>query len=328
MVRILKTPPEFKFTYHMVGIFLFTWSAASTVPPRKAFATTQYFKAAAKFEAAAKSLSLHDAKFEVRERLSHDHIKNVPADFSYESSTHAFYQDATAGHIGRYCVIRKSLDPEYHGRYSEDRQRLQDELLDDVLGSVRGRQANPWIIFTAGAMGSGKSRTFEWMAEQGIVPLQQMQILDPDMFKASLPEWRGLLDLDPLQAGFRTRKESGFLLEIAQESALRDRKHIWVDGSLRDGEWYRSEFERIRQEYPAYKIAIVHVVASRAVVLQRVQDRAAVTGRHVPISEIDDSLKRVPRSVGLLAPLVEYAHGHTHPNASLPEPPLPKHPAH
>ena len=34
--------------------------------------------------------------------------------------------------------------------------------------------------------------------------------------------------------------------------------------------------------------------------------RAAVTGRHVPDAEIDDSIARVPRSVKSLAPFVQF----------------------
>ena len=85
-----------------------------------------------------------------------------------------------------------------------------------------------------------------------------------------MPEWRGYLERDPLTAGAQTRRESGYLLEIAQEYALRDRRHVWVDGSLRDGAWYEQEFRRLLRDHPQYKIAIVHVVARRETVLLRV----------------------------------------------------------
>ena len=50
----------------------------------------------------------------------------------------------------------------------------------------------------------------------------------------------------------------------------------------------------------------MHVVASRRVVLQRVSERAQITGRHVPLAELEDSLERVPRSVNALAPLADF----------------------
>jgi len=41
---------------------------------------------------------------------------------------------------------------------------------------------------------------------------------------------------DPYTAGVMTRRETGLLVEIVTEAALRAGKNIWVDGSLRDGE--------------------------------------------------------------------------------------------
>jgi len=43
---------------------------------------------------------------------------------------------------------------------------------------------------------------------------------------------------DSFKAGMCTRRESGYLVEIAQAAAMAQRKHVWVDGSLRDGVWY------------------------------------------------------------------------------------------
>ena len=46
---------------------------------------------------------------------------------------------------------------------------------------------------------------------------------------------------------------------------MAERKHVWVDGSLRDGAWYTHVFKRIKREHPQYSIAIFHVTASRQV---------------------------------------------------------------
>lgn len=67
---------------------------------------------------------------------------------------------------------------------------------------------------------------------------------------------------------------------------MRQLKHVWIDGSLRDGEWYLRAFREIRQRHPQYKIAIIHVQAREDVVLQRVAQRAEQTGRHVPKAEV------------------------------------------
>ena len=84
---------------------------------------------------------------------------------------------------------------------------------------------------------------------------------------------------------------------------------MWVDGSLRDGEWYQQVFARIRARHPAYRIAILYVAADRDTVYRRIAARAEETGRHVPRAEVDDSLARVPKSVERLAAQVEFLAG-------------------
>jgi hypothetical protein len=144
------------------------------------------------------------------------------------------------------------------------------------------------------------------MAQRDIFPLADIVQIDSDLFKTAFPEWPSYVSLDPLSAGLQTRHESGYLVEIAQEAALREGKHIWVDGSLRDCEWYRGVFRQIRHDHPEYQIAILYVTADEAQVTARVLRRADATGRHVPEAEIRDSLERVPRSVAALAPCAHF----------------------
>ena len=69
---------------------------------------------------------------------------------------------------------------------------------------------------------------------------------------------------DARTAGAHTRKESGYLVEVAQEAALRQSRHIWVDGSLRDAAWYESVFNDLRRRHPSYQIAILCARAVRS----------------------------------------------------------------
>lgn len=52
---------------------------------------------------------------------------------------------------------------------------------------------------------------------------------------------------------------------------MRAFKHVWIDGSLRDGAWYLQHFADLKQRHPAYRIAIIHVVASEDEILERVR---------------------------------------------------------
>lgn len=154
--------------------------------------------------------------------------------------------------------------------------------------------------------GAGKSHTIRWMAQRDIFPLADIVHIDSDLFKTAFPEWPGYVARDPLSAGLHARQESGYLVEIAQEAALRHGKHVWVDGSLRDCEWYKTVFAHVRRAHPRYQIAILYVTANEEQVAARVRRRAELTGRHVPEAELRDSLLRVPRSVAALAPCAHF----------------------
>ena len=228
----------------------------------------------------------------------------VPENYDYSTHTSSNYGGG-AENVGRFRDVRNGLDTAYHGTYTEARQLLQDKMIESVVAFGEA-QRHPWLIYTAGAMGAGKSRTIGWMSEQGYFPLSQIVHLDPDMFKTHFPEWQGYLSSAMCEAGSRTRRESGYLVEIAQQAAMAARKHVWVDGSLRDGEWYASELQRVREAHPGYRLAIVYVKADDDVVLERVRRRAEMTGRAVPEAEVRDSLARVPKSVEVLCPLVDF----------------------
>lgn len=67
---------------------------------------------------------------------------------------------------GPFAHIRATLDYSYHKNYTHERQKLQDsiirEFLDEAIitdknGEVCTTPTEPWIVFTAGAMGAGMS---------------------------------------------------------------------------------------------------------------------------------------------------------------------------
>lgn len=55
------------------------------------------------------------------------------------------------------------------------------------------------------------------MSEKGYFPLPDIVTVDPDLFKTAFPEWAEYVRRCPDTAGSLTRRESGYLVEIAQE---------------------------------------------------------------------------------------------------------------
>jgi hypothetical protein len=117
---------------------------------------------------------------------------------------------------GKYSYIRKTLDYGYHCNYTFERQKLQDAIISDMLddafifdedGNVGSVPKEPWIVFTAGAMGAGKSHTMNILVERGRFPLTAFVLVDPDEIRRILPEYHVYINENPELAGELTKKE-------------------------------------------------------------------------------------------------------------------------
>ena len=90
----------------------------------------------------------------------------------------------------QYCDARGALDYAYHKRPILARQHLQNTILRKVLLNDKAlprEGAAPWIVFTAGAMGVGKSHALLSLHAEGLFPLDTFQAIDPDKLKGELP---------------------------------------------------------------------------------------------------------------------------------------------
>ena len=198
--------------------------------------------------------------------------------FSVLMSTEDNHKADKCEFFGPYSHIRETLDYEYHAPYTRERQSLQDAIVTDMLsaavikdqnGDVCSTPTEPWIVFTAGAMGAGKSYTMNKLVEKGHFPLLAFVTVDPDEIRRHLPEFHLYVKESPELAGELTRKEAGCIAEILTLAGLQAGKNVLVDGSLRDSEWYKEYFERLRRDFSNLRIAIIHVTAPRDAVFQR-----------------------------------------------------------
>lgn len=210
-------------------------------------------------------------------------------------------------HNGPYYRSREVLDYTWHVHYPVERQLLQDEIIHDVLSTGRGCTcARPWIVFTAGAMGCGKSYAMRNLYHRRLFPLDRFVLVDPDRLKRQLPEMSGYMREHPHMAATLTHKESGYIAEIVQREAMLRHRNVLVDGSLRNVAWYTGYFQRIRRDFPSYRIAIILVTAPPDRVIARAARRAAVTGRVVPPEVLQETMEQVPQSFTALAPLANF----------------------
>jgi hypothetical protein len=154
--------------------------------------------------------------------------------------------------------------------------------------------------------GAGKSHTMKQLSARSLFPLEAYVVVDPDEIRSHFPEYHLYAQSNPRRAGELTHREAGYVTEIVTAAALRNGHNVLVDGSLRDYEWYREYFARLRAEYGALRIAILHIIAPREAVFERAAHRARRTGRVVPLETLESSLEQVPISVKKLAPLADF----------------------
>jgi hypothetical protein len=215
----------------------------------------------------------------------------------------------------RFRAARLQLDYKWHGVYSLARQEVQDDLIERLL-TQGARSTRPWLVFTAGAMGAGKShvlsdlatgeRYFEISHGSPLFPLHAFIHCDPDVIKSMLPEASALAEFDRMTAAAKLHSESVTVSEILNRVALMQSRNIVVDSSLRDSVWYSAFIKSIRESFPTYRIAILMVTAPSHLVLQRAERRAQITGRLIPRQVLEATLEAVPESYRLLSPLVDY----------------------
>lgn len=235
--------------------------------------------------------------------------------YNWTLSTQENYRAEDDRDYGKYAAIRRNIDKKFHGFYTRSRQLFQDSIIDAMLyhhydhhstGNNRHRSSQPWIVFTAGAMGAGKSHTIRVLEARGRFPLYSFVTVDPDVIRHQLPEYPEYAARCPETAGELTRNECGMIAEILTRAALLNGQNVLVDGSLRNATWYRSHFEELRQLQPRVRIAILHVQAPREAIFERALRRAQETGRVVPRDLLERTMAQVPQSVQVLKSCVEY----------------------
>ena len=98
--------------------------------------------------------------------------------------------------------------------------RLDSIALIDVNGDVCTTPTEPFIVFTAGAMGAGKGHVISDLVNDGRFPLLAFVTVDPDEIRRKFPEFILYAEQVPERAGELTQKEAGFVAELMTLAAL------------------------------------------------------------------------------------------------------------
>jgi hypothetical protein len=228
----------------------------------------------------------------------------------------------TGSLIGAYKRLREDgIDRQFHSVYSHERQLFQDQIINYYIEKKSGwnrpawKQGNthrtlphtnttkkrldnsPFALFTAGAMGAGKSHTLRWLARNTNFPLSNAVFIDIDRIREHFPEMHEYRKRWAPTCGTLTHKEAGYISELIWMAALENGQSVIIDSSLRDLSWWSSVIQRIRNNNPKYSIGLLQVVAKVETIFKRQHQRAQSTGRMVPFKTLIDSIRQTPVSV-------------------------------
>ena len=106
---------------------------------------------------------------------------NVDVEYAWDAPTNEVYRADGRAFTSPFAQARAKLDYRYHANPALARQNLQDAILTQVMPAAPrgqgshegGAHERPWIVFTAGAMGVGKSYVLFSLYNLGHFPLDQ-----------------------------------------------------------------------------------------------------------------------------------------------------------
>mmetsp|Transcript_22066 Transcript_22066/g.54579 ORF Transcript_22066/g.54579 Transcript_22066/m.54579 type:complete len:417 (+) Transcript_22066:208-1458(+) len=254
------------------------------------------------------------------------HTSPYDSGYDWQRSTEENYRcdSQSDGFFGEFQEFRRRLDRSYHHNYIPSRQVLQDSIIRSLLWSdncERGstskqedsrKDTRPWIVFTAGVYGAGKSHTIGKLQALGCFPPKSSFVgVDQDEIRRMLPEF-SLYRKE--QAGAFTQKEAGMIAELITDIALSSGKNVVVDGSLRDAAWHEGYFQSLRSRFgndsetksKKIRIGILYVTAPIDEIYLRVEQRGILTGRSIPAEFLERSMKEVPEAIERLRPKADF----------------------
>ena len=229
--------------------------------------------------------------------------------YNYQLSTRANYGSTVdSNYISEFADIRALIDSNHHGYYTLSRLIWQDKVLQSIFRKSWGIPGPilPWVIFTCGPMGSGKTFVRNWCEEHKLlVDWDRVVVIDSDQIKETMPEWPGYVERNPRCAGSLCHEESVYVQEIGHEYAMLQSLDVCIDGSLSDWQWNSKLFIKIRMKYPRYRIAIIAVHVDESTARRRCGQRFLSIGRAIPDNTFVRSLAATSTSLEILGPMAD-----------------------
>lgn len=214
---------------------------------------------------------------------------------------------------GPYSHIRASMD--YNFSFRKERQWLQDSIIDETLKvpSINNNSKdatripdNPWIVFFVGISSVGKSHCIRELLRKGRLSLSSSYYVDTNLIEVHLPEYSLYAKENLKNRSQLMCLETFYISQIITYGALQKEKNIIVNFKPRFIDRTPEIFQKIRNDYPSYKIALIHINADAGVVFKRAKAKERAYGGNFQRCNHEAEIRDVSVAVEAIEQFTDY----------------------
>lgn len=180
------------------------------------------------------------------------------------------------------------------GDYTPERKALHEKIVgafsDHVLPVRPGGQK--LAILMAGGPAAGKSTILRHMMNDEMS--KQFVMVNPDDVKEHIPEYQEAIKGSARNAAILCHEESSDLAEEIRDRAIRDGKHLIIDGTMKNITKYAKLIDRLKKE--GYKIHMTMVDLDVDQAKHFARKRAERSGRWIPMDMLEKAYPAVRKS--------------------------------
>jgi predicted ABC-type ATPase len=133
----------------------------------------------------------------------------------------------------------------------------------------------PWIVFTGGGYGSGKTTILGHLGEHGQIPCKGL--VGADMFKQLIPEYHLIKSVADGRASLTVQKECMLLLKRLFPMLVEKRRSFVLDSSMSDQKETVARTQLAKKM--GYKLMMVAVLTPLQIAINQAMHRAKISRR-------------------------------------------------
>lgn len=188
-----------------------------------------------------------------------------------------------------------------NGYYSEERQEIHKDIVKSLIkGEVK---KNPDSILLGGGSASGKSWVTRVLVKGYHSEDEDITVIDCDKIKEMLPEYKRLIEDDPINMAPILHDESSDISEKLLDICIFENRNFIYDGTMKNYEKYNNLIAKLRENDYSVSVYVADVPVDEA--LRRNEERFLIEKRKVPEDVLVESHKQVVRTFLQLRKLVD-----------------------